>query len=85
MRHSFNFSQLGRLQNCSVLRATEDKAEEAPFVKDSLDVENGDICAPDTLDFVQGIAYLLLFVLHGSRGAETLSLSPSKRCTNYCR
>ncbi|KAL9420573.1 hypothetical protein AB3S75_038191 [Citrus x aurantiifolia] len=44
---------LDRSKNFSLLEATEDVTGDAPVLKDSPCVETVNLCAPDTLDFVQ--------------------------------
>lgn len=57
VRNILNFSQLDRSKNFSLLEVTEDVTGDAPVLKDSPCVETVNLCAPDTLDFVQGIPY----------------------------
>lgn len=63
MKSILNFSQLDRSKNFSFLVAAEDKAGDAPIPNDSLGVETINLCAPDTLDFVQGIPYNVICTL----------------------
>ncbi|KAH9772331.1 FYR C-terminal domain-containing protein [Citrus sinensis] len=53
VRNILNFSQLDRSKNFRLLEATEDVTGDAPVLKDSPCVETLNLCAPDTLDFVQ--------------------------------
>lgn len=72
MQHgnTLNFLQLGRLPDTEVeefnlQNATEDQNENALVPKDFPDVNAVDLCAPDTLDLMQGFPQLItFFVLH---------------------
>lgn len=60
MRSILNVSQIDRLQNAEVEglnfpASSEFKDVDASCPGESLSVHDVDLCAPDTLDFVQGI------------------------------
>ena len=71
MQHgnTLNFLQLGRLPDAEVeefnlQNATEDQNGNALVPKDFPDVNAVDLCAPDTLDIMQGSPQLITFLCY---------------------